>query len=468
MQLTKTDFIQYLNCPRSLWLLKRDPESYPHGEFSLFLKKLVREGHEVEQWVQRFFEVAGRSSVSFQDVFKSKDGLFARADAIEQADGDTVLYEIKSSTSVKVDSQHNHIKDACFQKICAEQAGQPVDRVCLVHLNGNYVRNGDIDPNELLVFADITDRVLAIEDETAAEIKAALSFLAGDFEGEGCTCLEKSRGNHCDSFALFNPGVPKPSIYSLPRLSQKKRSELVSQGLLSLSDISDDYPLSANQRLVVKAAKENSPQIDSASIKAFLSELTFPLYFFDYETFGSAVPLIDGASPHKQFPVQYSLHVLKEDGTLDHKEYLERQARAPLHLIEQMQSDIGPEGSLLSWHAPFEKSRNKEMAETYPDKADFLNGLNDRMVDLEDVFKTDYVDARFDGSTSIKKVLPVICPKLNYEDLDVQDGSSAMEAWQRMLNADTDEAECIAQSLLLYCARDTLAMVEIYRFLTEI
>ena len=44
MQLTKTDFIQYLHCPKSLWLLKKDPDHYPHGEFSTFIQKLVREG----------------------------------------------------------------------------------------------------------------------------------------------------------------------------------------------------------------------------------------------------------------------------------------------------------------------------------------------------------------------------------------------------------------------------------------
>ena len=90
------------------------------------------------------------------------------------------------------------------------------------------------------------------------------------------------------------------------------------------------------------------------------------------------------------------------------------------------------------------------------------------MVDLEEVFKTDYVDARFDGSTSIKKVLQVVCSHLDYKELEVQDGASAMEAWQRMINAAPDEAEKIAADLLKYCERDTFAMVEIYRFLIDL
>lgn len=469
MQLTKTDFIHYLNCPESLWLQKRNPEGYPYGEFSTFMQKLVREGYEVEEYVQQFFESAGDRNVSFQVEFRTDDGLYARVDALESMDdGTTALYEIKSSTSVKTDAKHNHIKDACFQKVCADRAGQQIDRVFLVHLNGDYVRNGAIDLGAMLAFADITEAVEEVESETSAEIDAALTFLASDQDMIGCSCIEKTRANHCDAFGIFNPEVPTPSIYSLPRLRANRIRELRSMDVVRLQEVPEDYSLSENQRLVVDSAKAGAPLVNEAAISSFLSDLTFPLYFFDYETFSSAVPLLDGTSPHKHFSVQYSLHILDADGSLHHKEYLERQARLPDRLVERMQEDFGPTGSVVSWHASFEKTRNREMAERYPDNADFLNSLNDRMVDLEDVFKTDYVDARFDGSTSIKKVLPVVCPHLDYKELEVQDGASAMEAWQRMINAAPHEAEIIAADLLKYCERDTFAMVEIYRFLIDL
>lgn len=61
-----------------------------------------------------------------------------------------------------------------------------------------------------------------------------------------------------------------------------------------------------------------------------------------------------------------------------------------------------------------------------------------------------------------------LTPDLGYEDLDVQDGASAMEAWERMIGAEAEEADRISRALLSYCERDTFAMVEIYRFLTEL
>lgn len=470
MQLTKTDFIQFLRCPKSLWLLKRDPSIYPAGEFSAFLQKITREGYEVERYVWEYFGADADRAVSFQSTFETENGLFARADALEEtADGRFILYEIKSSTRVKTDAEHNHLKDACFQKICAQRAGQRIDAVLIVHLNGEYVRNGDIDPASMLTFVDETDRVAAIEDETAAEIDQALALLAQEeLDRAGCSCLYKSRSHHCDTFGLFNPDIPKPSIYSLPRLSEKKRTELVNEGVFDVLDIGAGFQLTPNQSVVVTAAQEGTPVVDVEAIRAFLSEWQFPLYFFDYETYASAVPLIDRTSPHKHFPVQYSLHVLREDGTLDHHEYLEREPRLPDRLLAKLSGEIGPEGSIVSWHASFEKTRNKEMAELLPAFSDFLIDVNERTVDLEDAFKTSYVDARFDGSTSIKKVLPVICPELSYEGMGVQDGASAMDAWEKMIRAEGEKADQIAKALLSYCELDTLAMVEIYKFLAAL
>ena len=214
------------------------------------MQKLVREGYEVEGYVQQFFESAGDRNVSFQEEFTTDDGLYARVDALENmCDGTTALYEIKSSTSVKTDAKHNPIKDACFQKICAERAGQHIDRVFLIHLNGDYVRNGEIELDAMLVFADITEAVEEAATETSAETDAALAFLASDQDMSECSCIEKTRTNHCDAFATFNPEVPTPSIYSLPRLRAKKISDLRSMNVLGLDNVPDDFSLPENQRL---------------------------------------------------------------------------------------------------------------------------------------------------------------------------------------------------------------------------
>ncbi len=109
------------------------------------------------------------------------------------------------------------------------------------------------------------------------------------------------------------------------------------------------------------------------------------------------------------------------------------------------------------------------MTTLLPDKAEFLLGLNERTVDLMDPFKSDYVDIRFGGSTSIKKVLPILCPDLQYAVDAVHDGAGAMEAWLQMVDTPNDAIrERLAEELRAYCGLDTMAMVAIFRFLKSI
>ncbi len=245
---------------------------------------------------------------------------------------------------------------------------------------------------------------------------------------------------------------------------------IINDDIIDLDQVPGSFPLSPQQSAVLAAVTSKRPVIDINSIQTFFDELIYPLYFFDFETYASAIPLTCGMSPHKHVPFQYSLHILSADGKLRHEEYLASSAQLPIDLILKMKRDFGETGSIVSWHASFEKTQNKEMARLYREHANFLTDINERMVDLEDLFKTAYVDARFDGYTSIKKVLPVICPELSYKDLDVQDGTAAMDAWSTMINPETAtaEKENIAKALLKYCELDTFAMVAIYRFLRNL
>ena len=177
-----------------------------------------------------------------------------------------------------------------------------------------------------------------------------------------------------------------------------------------------------------------------------------------------------GAKPHSHIPFQYSLHVKQgiDDENIQHFEYLANNAELPLKMVESMEKLIGTKGSIVTWHKSFENTRNKEMGILYPHKADFLNDLSARTIDLEDIFKGGYVDIAFGGSTSIKKVLPVIVPELTYEEMEVANGTDAMEAFIRMLEMPNgNEKEKLRKDMLDYCKLDTFAMVKIFNRMRE-
>lgn len=482
-QLTKTNFIQYLNCLESLWLLKNKPEVFPKGEFSLFLEKLIKEGYEVEEYAQQLFpnaiklpdfgsaeltkqEIENGNTQFFQATFLTEKGVFARIDILEKKDDETWhIYEVKSSTSVKKDKSHNHLKDACFQKFAMIENGYQVSQVSIIHLNKNYIRKGDIIPSQLLEIVDVTDQVDAIYSGVVNEINSAVNFINKETINENlCICRENTRSNHCDSFSYFNKDIPEYSIYQIGRISAKKVIELLDQDALAIADIPNDYMLNDKQQLQVESVRQSKPIINHKAITQKLDSLTFPLHFIDYETYASAIPRIDGVKPHQHIPFQVSIHTMQKDGSIEHFEYLADALEYPDKLIEFMETSTGKTGTFISWHASFEMSKNKDMIEMLPQYKDYLSYMNNSMFDLEDIFKTDYVDYRFQGSTSIKKVLPVLLPELTYNDLDVQDGTMALDLWGRMvLDEDfNDDIEEARKNLLAYCELDTLAMVELY------
>jgi hypothetical protein len=103
-----------------------------------------------------------------------------------------------------------------------------------------------------------------------------------------------------------------------------------------------------------------------------------------------------------------------------------------------------------------------------PDLAGFLLGLNARMIDLmEPISRGMWVHPEFRGSTSIKKVLPVVAPELAYDELAIGHGSVATLRWKQCVvdeapPAGIDPAEAF-EHLRDYCRLDTLAMVRIWQ-----
>ena len=76
-------------------------------------------------------------------------------------------------------------------------------------------------------------------------------------------------------------------------------------------------------------------------------------------------------------------------------------------------------------------------------------------------------DPAFQGSASIKKVLPAMVPGFSYNDLDIKEGGTAARIWKEATIFDKPDidVEKTYKDLRAYCMRDTLAMVLIHEAL---
>jgi hypothetical protein len=132
----------------------------------------------------------------------------------------------------------------------------------------------------------------------------------------------------------------------------------------------------ANQVWVHKSGR---PMIDEEKIRSALSEYAYPLYFFDYETYGPAIPVFDGFSSYQRIPFQFSLHVLRgPERTLEHFEFLQEECSDPTRRVAELLGDhIASEGSVVVWYAPFERGVNKEIAKRRPEYSPLIERINE-------------------------------------------------------------------------------------------
>jgi len=337
-----------------------------------------------------------------------------------------------------------------------------------------------IYPKQLVIETDVTNDVKELLKVTSQKIKEAFVILesttipdispryANQLVVKGVTWFKEWMSVFCH----LNPDLDKYSIYNMIYLNQNQVALLEDRGITSIKDMPEELA-QEKQLLQIDLIKSGERIILKDKIKKFLDSFQYPIYFLDYETLSSVIPFFDGMSPYKDYPFQYSLHVLdKLDSEVRHTEYLHLENSDPMpSLLKKLRKDIGDTGTIITWNMGYEKSCNEQMANMYPQYKEFLNQLNDRIVDLmTPFFEKWFVDKDFFGSSSLKVVLPVVIPELGYKGMDVSDGLEARRMWTQTVLEDKNQnnKDEIINDLLKYCELDTFAMVKIFELLRNL
>jgi len=483
MTLSKSQYIRGLQCHKSLWLYKNKPElrdAPDYAQESLFntghnvgelAKELFHNGEEVEFDASNFNGMIAKTKelivngteVIYEATF-SEEGIFAMVDILVK-NGDTWdMYEVKASTQVK----DVHINDTAIQWYALSKVIN-LNNAYIMHINNQYVRESELNIEELFTIEDITDIVLEKQDEIEPqliEMEDMLKKGVPDID-IGVHCSDPYG---CDFHGHCWKHIPsKNSVFDIS-YAMGKQWKLYYQGILSIDNVPNDFHFGANAALQIKYHKSQEIKIDKPKIKEFLNTIKYPINFFDFETFQNAIPRFDNQRPYAQMPFQYSLHILHEDGTLEHKEFLGDENSDPrLPLAKQMLHDITSTGSIVAYSQGFEKGKIRNLAELFEDMREDLLALNERFVDIAHPFQyKHYYHPKFNGKYSIKIVLPTLFPnddELDYKKLgSIQNGGDAMDTFANLhLLKDKTQIDEIKKDLLAYCHLDTLAMVRILK-----
>ena len=336
--LSKSKYLSGLQCYKLLWHYYNAKNEIPEADAATqaifdqghlvgeYAKKLFPGGVEVGKDVEDFEKILALSSKAtalrkplFEAAFKSNNA-YARADVLNPVGKDQWdIIEVKSSTEVKVINLH----DLSLQRFAYEGAGLKIAKCFILHINNKYVRHGDIEPKKLFKQVDVTSEVSKLSSSVAPNLKEMLRVIGEKKFPEveigpqcndpyDCPLQEK-----CWAF------LPENNPLTLYYYNKSKAFDLIHSGNLDILALPKTAKLSDKQEIQVESLRSRKPHIEPEGIRRFLSQLKYPLYYLDFETMMTAIPLYDDVRPYQQLPFQFSLHIVENPGgKLRHESFL--------------------------------------------------------------------------------------------------------------------------------------------------
>ncbi|MHA1185925.1 MAG: DUF2779 domain-containing protein [Candidatus Heimdallarchaeota archaeon] len=441
-KLSKSNYLRGLECPKLVWNIFNHPEKIPPltkvEQFKLnegtktgeLAKQLYPDGIDIFTMNEaKFLELSREFLKKRKPLFEAgftHNNCLSRVDILAPVEGGWELIEVKSGTKVKDVNLH----DVAFQKYLYEANGLEIKGSYLMHLNKEYVRKGELVLEELFVKEDISEQVDELLETIEENITNIFKLIKQKEEPQPGIFLPKiiKYGNHnCLRDGCID--ISENSVFNLYR-GKKLASELFLEGIETLGDIPEDCVLKEKQTIQKECEQQKKIHVNKKLISEFLVQLQYPLYYLDFETIATSIPMFDGLRPHAQVPFQYSLHVVRKEGAEpEHYEFLYDGCEDPrkefIEFIEELQKVLGEIGSIVVYNQSFEIKRLEELAAFLPEYEEWVEQTKTRIIDLLTPFRGFYYyNPKQKGSASIKRVLPAITGK-SYDDLDIAEGMTA-------------------------------------------
>ena len=246
----------FLKHPAWLWLKKNDKSKLPEVDESLQL--LFDEGALFESYAEKIFpdavklgykkngifsgtmyyalpettlkEIKKRTKVILQGRLEAEN-ITSIFDVLERvADKTFDLYEIKSSTKAK----DEHIPDLAFQTLVIEKSGFKIKNAYVLHVNNEYVRKGEIDPQGITKKEDVTEKVRELIPETLENIEKAFKVLESkempDLSPRHINGGSDVMAEWLDIYQVIKGKLPQYSIYKLAGLKPEMAGTSVGDG----------------------------------------------------------------------------------------------------------------------------------------------------------------------------------------------------------------------------------------------
>jgi Domain of unknown function(DUF2779). len=341
------------------------------------------------------------------------------------------IIEVKISTGIK----KVNLYDVAFQKYCCLLAGIDIRNCYVMHINKGYTLKGEIDPFAMFKITEVTEKIEKINLQIENDLKNMAEIISGDFPplvNPGKFC-----GKHftCPLKKNCWESISSKSILFLYSINHKMIKKLNESDIEAISDIPLNFSgINEKQKVQIEQTKNSAEYINKAAIANFLKQVSYPVFFLDFETFASPIPLIENTRPYQNIPFQFSLHVLRKpkmqleyyhflsDGRGDPRPALLTNLRNLFGFGQRVKSF---NGTVIVYDESIERSILRDLVVFDTEHVNWIFKVASRIVDLYDPFKNFYYYSPSQrGSVSVKRVLPALTKK-SYDEMAISNGHIA-------------------------------------------
>lgn len=485
VRLSKSRFVKGLQCKKYLWWSVHDKnasELIP----DLLTEYRFKTGHEIGQLACEQFPggfqvdkfdgdlqaqidatkhaVDAGEKILYEASFFA-DHTFVAVDVLLIGAGGVEIIEVKSSSSLK----DIYLDDLAIQYHIVTSAGFSIKSAKVMFLN-KACRFPDL--SNLFCIEDVTETVIEKQSHIPEEIRSQISVLKSDLP-------EVKIGTHCSSpyacpfLSRCWPELPDRHISTLAGVGPKGVEEFQEMGINLIDEIVDKSKLNLVQLRQIKSHETKSLIIEDGLQKR-LEEIIYPIGFLDFETIAPAVPKWGGCGPYGAggaMPVQFSFHLLRENGELDHYEWIADTFEDPRpEMARHLKDAVEGANTILVYSASVERNCIKKIISGVEGGKTELRKASEKIVDLLPIVRNHVYHPDFEGSFSIKSVLPALVCGLKYDDLEISEGMSASILLEKIIFKRHEVKDFIRtkKALLEYCKMDTLAMLKLFQTLNKI
>jgi hypothetical protein len=327
--LSKSTFIRGVQCLKSLYLYKkryflRDPLSaeqqavFSRGtNVGILAQKLFPNGKDATPpspslytrsiamtsgWIQKGTEVIYEAAFQHEKVLVAIDLLVFTPEG-------WVGIEVKSSRVIS----ETYIMDAALQYHVITGSGLKLADMRIMHINPDYVRQGELDLEKLFSIQSVLETVLEKQDFIHDQILREKEVIEMPHSPDISIGLHCHNPYTCDFVGHCWKNYPVPTVFDLNTFSPEEQQNLFDKGLHSLTELVNAPGLNAEQRIQINSHITGELFLDKEALSDFLKIPDEPTAFLKVLYFRPALPLFDGTKPYESLPFAFAL-LAKETG----------------------------------------------------------------------------------------------------------------------------------------------------------